>query len=113
MVSVPVEVHSDYNLHCLLISGRSYSPSLYTAIARNDPLRTRILCFSSELDVFWWHFRQAHDTLFGWLSASVLLILWYTFVSAFTPSLSKILSLSNRFFSLIPSLQLISGVPTL
>ena len=73
-------------------------------MAHNGPPRTRIQCFSSELDVFWWHFRQARNLLFGRLPALyylVLLAVWYTFVSAFPPSSNKIIytfsKISHRF----------------
>ena len=98
-VPVPAEVQSDYYLPFRL-SRLRYPPGLYTAIAHDGPLRTRIQCFWSELDEFWWHFRHARDLLFRWLATLyhlVLLALWYTFVSAFPPNLNKIYPVSEGF----------------
>ncbi|KAH9177400.1 hypothetical protein EDB89DRAFT_1936450 [Lactarius sanguifluus] len=61
-----VTIHDDYYLSFL--SRHSYPPGLYTAIAHDGPLRTRIQCFWSELDEFWWHLRHARHLLFGWLA---------------------------------------------
>ncbi|KAH9041733.1 hypothetical protein EDB85DRAFT_1377133 [Lactarius pseudohatsudake] len=90
--AVSAEVHDDYYLSFL--SRRSYPPGLYTAIAHDGPLRTRIQCFWSELDEFWWHLRHARHLLFGWLATLyhlILLVVGYTFVSAFPPNSSKAL----------------------
>ncbi|KAI9439874.1 hypothetical protein H4582DRAFT_1556242 [Lactarius indigo] len=91
--AVSAEVHSDYYLSFL--SRLSYPPGLYTAIAHDGPLRSQIQGFWSELDEFWWHLRHARHLLFGWLATLyrlILLVVGYTFVSAFPINLSKDLS---------------------
>jgi len=113
-VTVPAEVQSDYYSPFLLfLSGRSYPPGLYTAIAHDGLLRTRIQCFWSEIDEFWWHFRHARYLLFGFLAALyylVLLATWYTFRSAtsvnfFTRWVKKAMSVRYVAMTLLPVLE--------
>lgn len=90
--AVSAEVHDDY---LSFLSRRSYPPGLYTAIAHDGPLRTRIQCFWSELDEFWWHLRRARHLLFGWLATlyHLILLVGYTFS---TNSVTSVVLLTRR-----------------
>jgi len=99
----PVDVYSDYLFSLLPFIRWSYLPGIYTAIAHNGPLRTRIQCFWSELDDFLWHFRHTRDLLFDWMTALcylMLLAVQYTIVSALPPSFNKTHTVCEDLFHL-------------
>ncbi|KAH9003078.1 hypothetical protein EDB86DRAFT_122082 [Lactarius hatsudake] len=100
--AVSAEVHDDYYLSFL--SRRSYPPGLYTAIAHDGPLRTRIQCFWSELDEFRWHLRHARHLLFGWLATLyhlILLVVRYTFISSANPLVETYKQSTNSVSSVV------------
>ena len=94
-VKPPAEVENDYR------SKSSFTPlpweeiyptGLYTVIAHNGPLRTRIQGRLDELDEFKAHVRRTQLLFFGWLVTLyhlMLVVVWNALVCAFRTSLGQ------------------------
>jgi hypothetical protein len=69
-----------------------YPPGLYTVIAHNGPLRTRIEGHLGESEEFKVHVRRAQLLLPGWLVTLyhlILVVVWNALVCAFLTSLAQ------------------------
>jgi hypothetical protein len=101
-VKPPAEVENDYRSKSSFTPlpwEEIYPPGLYTVIAHNGPLRTRIQGHLNELEEFKAHLRRAQLLLSGWLVTLYLLMLvvvWNALVCAFLTSLRQSLQRHGR-----------------
>ena len=101
-VKPPAEVENDYRSRSSFTPlpwEDIYPPGLYTMIAHNSLLRTRIQGHLDELEEFKAHVRRARLLLSGWLVTLyhlMLLVVWNTLVCAFLTSLGQSLQRYGR-----------------
>jgi len=101
-VKPPAEVENDYRSKSSFTPlpwEEIYPPGLYTVIAHNRPLRTRIQGHLDELEEFKAHVRRVQSLLSGWLVTLyhlMLIVVWNALVCAFLMSLGQSLQRHGR-----------------